>query len=163
MTIQEFFRLGMKRDIPEILDLLRSPILNIGGGNHQISGTTDLDWPAWDADRDPIPYGEATVGGIHAYHFLEHVQDPINMLREFQRVLQPEGVVNIVVPNGTCPLAVQDLDHKHFFNEETFRKLFKNEYYEKNKTGWKFSIHASFIMGLKEENLGLFVQLVRQP
>ena len=152
----------MKREIPELLEMPERPVLNLGAGYHLIPGTTAHDYPQWDADRQPLPYQDGAVGGIHAYHFLEHLERPIEMLREFQRVLRPRGVVNIVVPNGTCPLAVQDLDHKHFFNEETFRKLFKNEYYGKNKKGWEFSIRASFIMGVKEENLALFTQLVRK-
>jgi len=160
MNIQQLFALGMKREIPNLLDMPKGIVLNIGPGESHIPGTIPLDLPEWNVDDDDIPYGEAEVAGIHAYHFLEHCADPIDVLYEFQRVVRPGGLINIVVPYYSAMLQAQDLTHRHAFCEETWKTLFHNQYY-KGRFDWELKVHANFIMGIVERNLALFAQLVR--
>src|SRR3974390_560851 len=104
--ITELFFLGMDRELPMFYksnDMF--PSLNIGAGNKIIRDSIPLDLPGWDADRDPIPFKDENIGTIYAFHFLEHVVDPIRMLLEFQRVLIVGGVVNIVVPYYSANIA----------------------------------------------------------
>ena len=163
MNIQELFFLSMKRVVPDLLDMPKykgAVVLNIGTGNWNIPDTTPLDLPDWDADDENIPYGDGEVAGIHAYHFLEHCYNPIDILYEFQRVLEPDGLVNIVVPYYTSQMQAQDLTHQQAFCEETWKNLFSNSYY-KTPYKWEFRVHACFIMGIVERNIALFTQLVR--
>lgn len=161
---QALFKLGMDRHLPNLL-LPRMDtfgrILNLGSGAKIIPGAMPLDYPQWDADRDPIPMVSESVSLIHAYHFLEHVRDPVRVLQECQRVLITGGVMNIVVPYYNAQIAAHDLDHKHQFCEETWRVLFGNPYYDKNKIEWKLRVHFNLICGIVERNMCLMTQLVK--
>lgn len=134
-------------------------VLNVGAGSKKIEGAVGIDYPEWDADVDDLPYTDECVDGIHAYHFLEHVQDPVKLLLEFQRVLKPGGILNICVPYYTSQMAVHDLDHKHQFCEETWRILFSTPYYDKNRIEWKLKIRTNVIIGIVERNLALLTQM----
>lgn len=160
MTIQDLFELGMKRRLPGLLEMPEGLILNVGAGNHEIRGTEPIDIEhGWDADHYDLPFPEESVAGIHCYHFLEHVADPIGVLADFQRVLIRGGVVNIGVPHCSGEMAFQDLDHKNFFTTETWQKLFANPYYDKYKIRWQFRVHINFVMYIVERNAMLFTQL----
>ncbi len=161
MIFQEFFKLGMNREMNEILDFPKGKILNIGAGNKIIQDTVSLDFPEWDADKQQIPFEDNSIAGIHCYHFLEHVKYPVKVLQEFQRVLTIGGIINIVVPYYASQMQYQDLDHKNSFCEETWKTLFSNNYYDKNKIIWRFSININFICAIKERNLALFTQLIK--
>jgi SAM-dependent methyltransferase len=165
---QALFYLGMERELlnlatPSLPPVLGGPMrrLNLGAGSKVIPGTEPLDLPEWDADKMTLPVRDESVSEIYALHFLEHVKDPIKVLRECQRVLYPGGVLNIVVPYYNASIAAMDLDHKHAFNEDTWKTLFSNQYYDKNSVGWKFRVHFNLIAGIVERNLALFTQLVR--
>jgi SAM-dependent methyltransferase len=164
--MQEFVQHGLKRTIPDLLDFPQNMgyQLNLGAGNYHIKGAVSLDYPDWDADKDPIPYHDGTVSGIWALHFLEHLRDPVAMLREMQRVTYEGAVINILVPHAFSEMAHHDIDHKHTFTEETWRKIFDNRFYAKQNVGgaWRFRIHANFLLGVTHRNLANFVQLVRE-
>lgn len=166
------FELGMDRHIMEPLPMSEWPvgrILNLGAGKKSIHGATPLDLPSWDADTDPIPYEDESIAGIHAYHFLEHLKNPVAMLAEMQRVLMPRGVVNICVPYYTSQMQAHDLTHKHVFCEDTWKNLFACPYYDRYYVGdgdrrpmeWKFSICTNIIIGVVERNLALLTQLIK--
>lgn len=161
MEFQFMFELAMKRKVPRIL-FQTGVSINLGAGSQVISRTTPLDYPDWDADLAPLPYEDASVNQIHAYHFLEHVKEPVKVLQECQRVLTTGGLMNIAVPYFSSQIAHQDLDHKHFFTENTWRTLFNNHYYDKNRIEWKFKIGFNMICGLIEKDIMLLTQLIKE-
>lgn len=132
--------------------------LNLGAGNKHVIGALPVDLPEWDADHEGLPYHANSVDGIIAYHFLEHVESPVNVLQECQRVLKPYGLMNIVVPYGVEDCWLQDLSHKHVFIEDTWKNLFDNPYYSRG-FNWKFEVTFNMIMGLNRRNLILNTQL----
>lgn len=162
-TLMDLFNLGMMRSYEEARHshpaegLIQ---LNIGAGKKLIEGTTVLDWPEWDAETQPIPYADNSVDVIHCYHFLEHINNVVGVMKEIRRVLVPRGHVNIVVPYYTSAMQHQDLDHKHSFTEKTFSHLFNNSYYEKGKVE-PMEIATNMIMGDCNQNLCLVVQLIK--
>jgi len=158
-NLQELFSIGMDRALPEFQYRIGRSI-NLGAGKKFIEIAKSYDLPVWDADKQVIPEMDNSVAVIHMYHFLEHVADPINLLRDCQRVLIKGGICNIVVPYYNSQLAAQDLDHKHQFTEGTWKNLFENPYYDKNGN-WQFKVKLNIIMGLVERNLSLFTQLVK--
>ena len=159
MNIQQLISLGMKRDLPELLDFPEGTVLNLGCGKHVLPGAVNLDYPDWDAESyhieipnvikhklihgpdSELPHPEMgslyvgcpsdSIAGIHAYHFLEHVRDPRRMLREMQRVLKPGGVINICVPHYWGSMAHHDLDHKNTYAIDTWANTFSAPWYTK--------------------------------
>ena len=161
-SLIDFFNLGMFRYVPKFQHKVNvETVINIGAGIKHIDGAMSLDLPEWDADTMAIPFGDDMVDIIYALHFLEHVKEPIKLLRECERVLRPGGVINVVVPYYRSQIAHVDLDHKHYFTERTFNNLFKNDYYEKNHQNWRLAVGLQLIMGLEERNICLFAQITK--
>lgn len=162
-SIQDLFQMGMARTIPDLIDHGEDCVaLNLGCGNKKIAGATNLDLPHWDANKQPIPADDGYVDCIYAFHFLEHLDDPIAMLAEIQRVLKPGGVANIVVPYYTSQMSAQDLSHKSVWCEETWNNLFSNFYYARQSDGWALRVNLNIIIGVAERNLCLMTQLVKE-
>lgn len=187
MNIQQLFALGMKREVPELLDFPSGHVLNLGCGKHVLSNAINLDYPDWDAETYHIeipsaikaqmtgielPHPEmgsimttcpsGSIAGIHAYHFLEHVRDPRRMLREMQRVLMPGGVINICVPHYWGSMAHHDLDHKNTYAIDTWANTFSAPWYTKDREGWKLRIHFNMLMAITERNAAILTQLVKE-
>lgn len=162
-TLVDLFNLGMMRsysDIIKDIDHENNIVLNIGAGEKQIKNSIPLDYPEYDFEKDPIPYADNSVGQIHCYHFLEHIDNVSHMMMEFYRVLQPGGHINIVVPYYNSQMQYSDIDHKSFFSERTFKHMFNLKYYRKNKIP-SMEIKTNFIIGDNESNLCLIVQLIK--
>jgi len=163
MTIEMLFLLGMKRYLGE----LKAPsglVYDVGCGNNPVKGAKPLDYPEWDAEVDAFPEPDGSVGGIYAFHFLEHLDGKaaIRVLREFERVLVPGGLLTVVVPHRLGSMAFQDLDHKSFWTEDSWKTLFSNPNYDKNREApWKFEVDFNAIIGINERNLALCSQLRR--
>lgn len=161
--LQWLFRVGMKREVPAVAWPLQGmEILELGGGRNPIPGATNLDWPEWEAEAYSIPRPDGSIGGIYAFHFLEHLHHPVRMLRECQRVLAPGAPLTLVVPHAQCTLALQDLDHKASFVLDTWGNLLRNGYYDKGRDGWRFFIHLNITMAVTERNTAIITQLIKE-
>lgn len=162
MNFNYFFKIAMDRRLPELQLNPGKVEINLGAGNKDILGAEPFDYPEWDANKHCIPYPDEAVHAIYAFHFLEHCKQPGKVLQECQRVLKPGGIVNICVPYYSSSMQSQDLDHKHSFTEDTWKILFNNPYYDKNKFEWKFDIGFNLICGIVERNLCLLTQLIKR-
>jgi len=163
-NLMDLFSFGIDRDFEEFKPMPEGKVLNVGPGNKPIFKTIPIGLPEWNADFDYLPFEDGSIAGIHAYHFLEHCEYPLRVLQEFQRVLMPGGVVNILVPYYTSQLQAQDLDHKSKFSENTWRVAFQNKYYDRDEdgAGWEFIIGVNMIMGLIEKDICLVTQLIKR-
>lgn len=93
-------------DIAHYVGSVERPRLNVGAGNHILPGwlNTDLrptgDAVYLDATR-PIPAPDGSFDYIFCEHLIEHLPlaDGLVMLREFRRVLSPEGVLRLGTPD----------------------------------------------------------------
>lgn len=161
--MRNLFLLGMKY-LPAEIITPTGLVVNLGAGNSPIPGTISLDYPKWNAESDSLPFEDNSLDGIYAFHFLEHLSGVhvIKLLADMQRKLKIGGVATFGTPHRLGSMAYHDLDHKTFWSEDTFKNLFKNPYYDKNREQpWNFSIRFNMIMGLNERNLILFTQLQR--
>lgn len=167
ITFQQLFSWGMSRDVPSIVPFPDGPVLNLGAGRKRLPfSAVDLDLPEWDASKGGhIPYETATVAGIVAFHFLEHLwpQTAVNLLMDCQRVLMDRGSMLIVVPYYNSQMQAQNLDHRSVYCEETWRNLFEDETYERMYDHqWRLRVGFNLICGVVERNMCLATQLIKE-
>ena len=164
MNIEELFLLGMKRDIPDLVPPVSvMPVLNLGAGLSTIpGGAINLDLPGWDAEEYRLDYEDLSVGGIFAFHFLEHLTDPRRMVAECARVLAEGCALTICVPWFGTQMAYQDLDHKQFFTLDSWKQWLENDYYDPRYGDVPLRVGANFVMGVVDRNLAVFTQLIKE-
>lgn len=75
-----------------------------------------------DLERNPwLPFEDESIKSIVTHHFLEHLRDGfLPLMDECHRVLEPGGIMRIIVPVFPSYSAVSDPDHKRYFLIETF-------------------------------------------
>jgi len=102
-------------------------ILDVGCGGNKVPGALGVDrlsLPGVDVvcnfEGSPLPFETSTVDIIHTRHTLEHISDLEYVLREFLRVLKPNGKLYVTVPHFSNPLGYSDYTHKRFFGYYTF-------------------------------------------
>ncbi len=109
-----------------------------------------------DANEVPWDFESETFDRVYASHFLEHVFDVNAVVKEIHRILKPDGVLEVIVPDYRSKGAYSDPDHKHFFTDETFDYwcdtdvgrdyrhtyplLFEKETVEERRA-WRFGYH----------------------
>ena len=161
-SIQDLFLIGMSRAIPDLLSCNGGNQINVGAGTYKrINNADPIDYPEFDATCDELPYDDGTVDVIHCYHMLEHLANPVHLLKQFERVLKVGGYANIVTPYYNSHLQAKCLDHKSMYNESTWDNLFNQYSYDNGSGDWKLDVHTTFIMGVEEKNLALLTQLVK--
>jgi SAM-dependent methyltransferase len=65
------------------------------------------------ADGEVIPLADSSVGLVAALDVIEHLDDDLRALREFHRVLQPEGFLLVTVPSYRFLWSEHDEALKH--------------------------------------------------
>jgi hypothetical protein len=166
ISFQTLFALGMKRQLPELLEH-DGRAFDVGASGKQVApGATPLGAPAWVFPRDRIPAAADSVATLHAYHFLEHLSgdDAVAFLREVERVLIPErGVMNFSIPYYSATVAAHDLNHKSQWCEDTFKNLFTDDTYDHDGGGaWRLRVHSLLIAGVVQRNLCVIGQIVKE-
>jgi len=80
--------------------------LNIGCGDVYLPGWINIDLDSSRADlkhdlRTPLPYEDNSISFIYNEHFIEHVtvNEAVNIMKEFHRVLKKNGVMRIATPD----------------------------------------------------------------
>jgi predicted SAM-dependent methyltransferase len=87
----------------------RDLLVNLGCGGRALPGFVNVDAApnpgvdcVWDC-RASLPFADQSVRGIFSEHFFEHVSyedEAPALLRECRRVLQPGGVLRLIVPDA---------------------------------------------------------------
>jgi len=72
--------------------------------------------------NDGIPFPDSSLERIVMFHSLEHVLDPVFVMTECARVLQPGGVLEIKVPHHSNVMAYQ-IHHRSYWNLFSFDPL----------------------------------------
>ncbi len=78
------------------VDLVRSP------GDHFAEICDDFKFCQLNLDGATLPFADASFDFLSCNHVLEHIFETEKLLREFHRVLQPQGLCVISVPNTSA-------------------------------------------------------------
>ncbi len=103
---------------------------------------------------DVLPFASGSFDVITMLAVLEHLSDPMNMVKEIERVLKNDGRLVITVPSKSAQPVLEFLsyrlkivntdeirDHKKYYNRDELKKLF-------SQTGMIMERHEYFQLGM---------------
>ncbi|MFZ4622045.1 MAG: methyltransferase domain-containing protein [Bacteroidota bacterium] len=109
------------------MDNGQKKILDVGCGKRKRPGAVGIDVnPRSDADvlhnlnHFPYPFSDDHFDEIGADNILEHLDDVMKVMIEFNRIIKPDGIIEITVPFYPHRNANTDPTHKHFFGVHSF-------------------------------------------
>ena len=112
--------------------------LNLGSGTNPFKSTEEIQYTnidivklegvdmVYDLNNIPYPFNSESIDLIIMNDILEHLDNPINILRECYRLLKEEGKVKIKVVYWSHRYSYSDPQHKRVFNDRYF-KIFTGE------------------------------------
>jgi SAM-dependent methyltransferase len=86
--------------------------------------------------NNPLPFDDATFDGVVLKDLLEHVADPVAVVREARRVLKPGGRVFASSPDAQR-WVWNDYTHRRPFTRRAFRLLFADQDFEVERAGYE--------------------------
>jgi SAM-dependent methyltransferase len=118
--------------------------LNLGCGEHHKEGYVNLDWQpltkpdvAHNLNSVPYPFSDDTFDLVEAYHVLEHLDKPFDVMKELHRILKPGGTLHIKVPHFSRGFT--HAEHAHGF-DVTFPYYFNKEFTTSGYYGVEFAL-----------------------
>jgi predicted SAM-dependent methyltransferase len=102
--------------------------IDLGCGRKKKTGYFGIDCQALEGVdlvcncNNPIPLDDNIADEIHAYDFLEHIDNHkrIHIMSEIWRLLKPDGLFASFTPSTDGRGAFQDPTHYSFWNENSF-------------------------------------------
>jgi SAM-dependent methyltransferase len=89
------------------------------------------------ADVDePLPFDADAFDGAILKDLLEHVREPVALVREVKRVLRPEGIVFASSPDAQR-WVWNDYTHRRPFTRSAFRRLFADQGWTVEEVGYE--------------------------
>jgi SAM-dependent methyltransferase len=88
-----------------------------------------------DVDQ-PLPFDDDAFGGAILKDLLEHVADPVAVVKEVQRVVAPGGRVFASSPDAQR-WVWDDYTHRRPFTRKAFRLLFADQGWEVERVGYE--------------------------
>lgn len=85
---------------------------------------------------EPLPFADASFDGVVLKDLLEHVADPVAVVREVRRVLTPGGRVFASSPDAQR-WVWDDYTHRRPFTRKSFRLLFADQGFAVEHVGYE--------------------------
>ncbi len=142
--------------------------LNLGCGQFPKAGYLNIDNDLKskadkliDLNKFPydLPNNHFTL--VEADHLLEHLENPMQAMREFHKILKPKGLLHIRVPHFSRGFT--HWDHKRGFDVSYplyFQKNFLGGYVNLDFTLKKITLHWFAQLYLKKKTLSTFQYLI---
>ena len=94
---------------------------------------------------EPLPFDEESFDGVVLKDVLEHVENPVTLVREVRRVLRPGGRVFASSPDAQR-WVWDDYTHRRPFTRKSFRKLFEDQGLRVEQLGYESVMPGSGIV-----------------
>ena len=141
-----------KYNILDSISEMKSVVLELGVGNRKrISsaiGIDILDGECVDIVGDVAEVlkeiKDNSIDQVYSFHFLEHVDNHIEVVNEIIRVLKKNGLMNIVVPHFSNPFYYSDPTHKSKFGLFSFCYFAKSKIF--SRTFPKYCQHPNALL-----------------
>lgn len=108
-------------------------ILDVGGGHDKYPGSMSIDFnPAakpdilHDLNKTPWPFKDNEFDMVYSARCIEHLLDPQKIMDEIYRIAKPNARILIILPHFSSRLAWTDIEHKHAFCINSFRRYTGN-------------------------------------
>jgi SAM-dependent methyltransferase len=85
---------------------------------------------------EPLPFDDGAFGGAVLKDLLEHVADPVVVVREVRRVVAPGGLVFASSPDAQR-WVWDDYTHRRPFTRKAFRLLFADQGWNVERVGYE--------------------------
>jgi SAM-dependent methyltransferase len=118
--------------------------LNLGAGESRKEGFINVDWQpsthpdvVHDLNAFPYPFEDGTFDEIEAFHVIEHLDRPFDVMRELHRILKPGGLLHVKVPHFSRGFT--HAEHAHGF-DITFPLYFNKNFTSSGYFGVEFDL-----------------------
>lgn len=109
--------------------------LNLGCGEDYKEGFVNIDnntnYKAdkyFDLNIIPYPFEDNCFDEVVMNMIIEHLDNPIEVLKEISRICCNGAKIQVIVPHATTYSNFGDIQHKHFFTEKSFNDVLLKEY-----------------------------------
>ena len=103
----------------------------IAGVEHSLQGSPARALHALVTDANPLPLPDARVNKVIAMEVLEHVEDPVQFVRELVRVGRPGAQYLITVPDPLGENVQKELAPSAYFERPNHIRIFQRDEFEK--------------------------------
>lgn len=109
--------------------------LNFGAGDDYMEGYINIDIRdnvktdvKWDCNKFPYPFKDNTFSEVIMYAVLEHLEKPLDVLREIHRICKNGALIRLRNADKSNFSAFGDLEHHYYITELTFREDLMRQY-----------------------------------